>query len=110
MFNIDSKEIIYNHGKHAKSLAQVNIPHDALADNKIFPGRVLYGYHGPITSDIAWGAYMSSLAEAIPEATGVYWCSGKKAEDIPILHFRTLITPSPQLRIHWRKILVWLLV
>jgi hypothetical protein len=41
------------------------------------------------------GAYMLGLAEVIPEAMGVYWCSGKKAEDILILHFWTpLLRPA----------------
>ena len=80
MFNTDSKDITYNPGKQGKkTFAPIKIDDDAIANSKIFPSRVIHGYHAAAdeSTALAWERYMLSLAQAIPEATGAYWCSGK---------------------------------
>jgi hypothetical protein len=87
MFNIDSKDITYNPGKQGqfkKAFAPIKIADDAMADSKIFPSRVISGYNAAAdeSTALAWEAYMLNLAREDPNATGVYWCSGKWLPDI----------------------------
>jgi len=82
LFDADSKDIIFNpdkHGSNEKPFEPVDIPDDAIADDKIFPGRVLSGYHAPITSQIAWEAYLRAQAQDIPAVTGFYWCNANNS-------------------------------
>jgi len=78
LFNIDSKDIVstsVQEDLNRKVFLPVSIPTDAMPNRNISPGRVLAGYNLPVTSEIAFGAYMMSQAQANPLATGVYWCT-----------------------------------
>jgi len=87
MFNIDSKDIIYNPNKqelYGKTFGPVKIPDDAIPDNKIFPSRLISGYHALAdeSTALAWEQYMLSLARNTPGATGVYWCSALNSGNV----------------------------
>jgi hypothetical protein len=94
MFNTDSKDITYNPGKQGqfkKDLAPIKIADDAILNAKIFPDKVISGYHAAAdeTTALAWEHYMLSLAQEIPEAASVYWCSGEWLPDISPCHRRS---------------------
>ena len=80
IFNIENKifTAVGDDPVKTKPFVPVPIPHDAVANGRIFPGRVIAGYNLPASSGLAFGAYMISQYEATPEAAGVYWCMGKK--------------------------------
>lgn len=83
MFNIDSKDIIYNPEEQSirrGPLQPLHISSDATATTKIFPSRVLYGYNKPAdeTTALEWERYMLTRAEETPGPISVYWSSGKK--------------------------------
>ena len=89
IFNLDSKDIIYNPGEqglHRKDFGPVKIPDDAMAGNNIFPDRVISSYNVPAdeSTPSEWERYMLSLAHEIPTATGVYWSSGRKSQKISL--------------------------
>jgi hypothetical protein len=95
MLNIDSKDIVFNpgtDGPNVKVLVPVSIPDDAMADNKIFPGRVLYGYHTLYNPSLPWWDFMLTLARETPAATGVSWCAGMQSEKISIVNHSSDLT------------------
>ena len=88
IFNIDSKDIVFNpgtDGPNSKNFIPVPIPDGAMADNKIFPSRVLSGYHAPFDPKLPWGSYMLNLAQEKVGVTGVSWFAGMQSEKISIV-------------------------
>ena len=117
MFNTDSKDITYNLGKQEQlknAFSPIEIADGAIPNTKIFPSKVISGYHATAdeSTALAWEHHMLILAQEIPEVASVYWCSGEWLPDNSSCkrrsHQATYFMSSLQLRVYRWQSLVWL--